>query len=153
MKILVSRHRPCTSLPLDDRCYYIGMKVAERTCHLFKSASGEVSVCSKDCVIRRLLEVTYVLKVTFDGRHVWVYTYDSFAARRIFERLGHPYHVVDARKVLLTKKEAEALRLFSKMRICAMAKIMGVSKAAASRLVKRAAAKASPHVLATPHDR
>ncbi|MFN7105199.1 MAG: hypothetical protein ACK4M3_01215 [Pyrobaculum sp.] len=34
--------------PLDGECYYIGIKVAEKTCHLFKSARGEMYVKTVD---------------------------------------------------------------------------------------------------------
>ncbi len=88
-----------------------------------------------------LLRVTYVLKVTYSKGYIYVYTYDNYAARKILRKFGHPHYSVDSRKIFLTEKENNALMLFSKMRMYAVAKALGVSKAAASRLVKRAAAK------------
>lgn len=142
MKVLVTYHKPCEGFYIHGDCMYVGMRMSHAgLCHLFKHGGEERLICSRSCVVKELLERTYVLKVGFDGRYIRVYVYDNYAARKLLEDRGHPYTVVDWRRLSLTPRERDALRLFTQMRLSGVAKRLGISKGAASKLIKRALAK------------
>jgi len=136
MYICIIRHKPCPHFLAQsgDEFKHVGFRVEDGVLtHLVWNGRLRRVMCRKDCSIAKLVSKSYIKSIlTVDG-----YLIFAIVVRRqsAYGPCFAPY------RLNLTEREVEALRVFSSRSIKGAAEKLGVSKAATSRLVKRAVRK------------
>jgi len=136
MYICVIRHKPCSHFLAQsgDEFKHVGFRVENGVLtHLVWNGRLRKVVCRENCPITKLISKSYIVSISY----VSGYFRFAIVVRRqsAYGPCFAPY------RLNLAEREVEALRLFSSHSIKGAAEKLGVSKAATSKLVKRAVRK------------